>query len=74
MCALACIHCVCAEFARLQKSPPEHIEAAPLESDILTWHYVITGPKGSPYEGGIYHGQQRAESAEWEEGVAQSKS
>ena len=45
------------EFARLQKSPPPHIEAVPLESNILEWHYVITGPADSPYEGGIYTGK-----------------
>lgn len=33
------------------------IQAAPLDSNILEWHYVITGTKGSPYEGGHYHGK-----------------
>jgi len=45
------------EFARLSKHPVEYIEATPLESNMLEWHYVITGPKGSPYEGGLYHGK-----------------
>lgn len=35
-------------------APPP--QAKPLESDILTWHYVIEGPPGSPYAGGHYHG------------------
>jgi ubiquitin-conjugating enzyme E2 J2 len=39
------------------KTPADHIEAVPLESNILEWHYVITGPSGSPYEGGVYHGK-----------------
>lgn len=29
----------------------------PMETNILEWHYVITGTKGSPYEGGHYHGK-----------------
>lgn len=31
--------------------------AAPLESNLLEWHYVIQGSKGTPYSGGWYHGQ-----------------
>ena len=31
--------------------------AAPLESNILEWHYVLRGTEGSPYEGGYYHGK-----------------
>ena len=26
-------------------------------SNILEWHFVISGPKDSPYEGGQYHGK-----------------
>ncbi|XP_048752234.2 ubiquitin-conjugating enzyme E2 J2-like isoform X2 [Ostrea edulis] len=29
----------------------------PLPSNILEWHYIVTGPAKSPYEGGIYHGK-----------------
>jgi len=36
------------EFLKLQKEPVPHIEAVPLEDNILEWHYVITGPKDSP--------------------------
>ncbi len=32
------------------------LQARPLENDILTFHYVLQGPAGSPYEGGYYHG------------------
>lgn len=45
------------EFARLVKAPPPLIEAVPLESNILEWHYVLTGPPNSPYEGGVYTGK-----------------
>lgn len=44
------------EFIQLKKKPVENIRAAPRESDIFEWRYVIEGPKGSPYEGGFYHG------------------
>jgi len=48
---------VCAEYARLSKNPPPHIEAAPSEHDILQWTYVLTGPADSPYAGGVYMGK-----------------
>ncbi len=44
------------EFKEIQKKPVENIRAAPKESNILEWHYVIEGPKKSCYEGGWYHG------------------
>lgn len=28
-----------------------------MDTNILEWHYVITGTKGSPYHGGHYHGK-----------------
>ncbi|KAG1689349.1 hypothetical protein DVH05_000914 [Phytophthora capsici] len=45
------------EYLALQRSPVENIRAAPLEKNILEWHYVITGTEGTPYEGGFYHGK-----------------
>ena len=30
--------------------------AAPKETDILIWHYVLVGPEATPYAGGYYHG------------------
>jgi len=47
------------EVAALKKSPPPYIDAMPLESNILEWHYVVLGPPGTPYEGGLYHGKLR---------------
>jgi len=44
------------EFQRLSKQPLPFVEAQPLESNLLDWHYVITGPPGTVYEGGCYHG------------------
>ncbi|KAI8342245.1 ubiquitin-conjugating enzyme/RWD-like protein [Blakeslea trispora] len=45
------------EYMAIQKNPPPYIVAKPLESNILDWHYVITGPPDSPYEGGEYYGR-----------------
>lgn len=45
------------EYAKMIKSPTDGIVARPLPNNILEWHYVIQGPKGSPYEGGFYHGK-----------------
>ena len=36
--------------------------ALPLDDNILEWHYMILGPKGSPYEGGCYHGKVRGDT------------
>lgn len=47
------------EYTSIQKSPVENIQAVPLESNILHWHYVIKGVKATPYEGGYYHGMLR---------------
>ncbi|KAJ0407817.1 hypothetical protein P43SY_008278 [Pythium insidiosum] len=44
------------EYIALQKKPVDYIQALPLETNILEWHYVITGTPGTPYEGGYYHG------------------
>jgi ubiquitin-conjugating enzyme E2 J2 len=45
------------ELKRIQTAPVEHISAVPDESNILEWHYVVTGPQDSPYAGGQYHGK-----------------
>ncbi|KAF0715820.1 Aste57867_3189 [Aphanomyces stellatus] len=43
------------EYVELRNNPIEHIEAVPLESNILEWHYVIRGV--GIYDGGYYHGK-----------------
>lgn len=45
------------DYLRLIKDPVPYIIAEPLPSNILEWHYVVTGPKDSPYAGGYYHGK-----------------
>ena len=39
-------------------NPTQVVEfwAAPKETDILIWHYVLVGPPETPYAGGYYHG------------------
>ncbi|KAJ2780165.1 Ubiquitin-conjugating enzyme E2 6 [Coemansia javaensis] len=45
------------EYALMKKSPPEYITAKPLDKNILEWHFIITGPPETPFEGGEYHGR-----------------
>ena len=47
------------EARAFAKSPLQDptIIAVPNESNILEWHYVLEGGKGTPYEGGYYHGK-----------------
>lgn len=45
------------DFVRLIKDPVPYVRAAPLPSNILTWYYVVTGPKDSPFYGGYYLGK-----------------
>ncbi|OAP59930.1 hypothetical protein AYL99_04932 [Fonsecaea erecta] len=44
------------EYEAIQRSPPPFIQAHPSESNILEWHYILTGAPNTPYEGGQYHG------------------
>jgi ubiquitin-conjugating enzyme E2 J2 len=44
------------EYKLIMTNPPPHIRAAPLPSNILTWHYVLYDLTDCPYEGGYYHG------------------
>lgn len=45
------------DYLRLKKDPVPYVIAEPLPSNILEWHYVVTGPEDTPYEGGYYHGK-----------------
>ena len=44
------------EYQIIQNNPPPFIVAHPSESNILEWHYILTGPPQTPYEGGQYWG------------------
>ncbi|GEQ66974.1 hypothetical protein JCM33374_g637 [Metschnikowia sp. JCM 33374] len=47
------------EYKTIQSNPTPFITAKPNDENILEWHYVITGPPGTPYENGQYHGLLR---------------
>ncbi|EPE08593.1 ubiquitin-conjugating enzyme [Ophiostoma piceae UAMH 11346] len=44
------------EYKSISQNPPPYIVAHPSESNILEWHYIITGPEDTPYHGGQYWG------------------
>lgn len=44
------------EYQNIQKDPPPYIVAHPSESNILEWHYILTGAPNTPYDGGQYWG------------------
>ncbi|KAI4243177.1 MAG: hypothetical protein L6R42_010823 [Xanthoria sp. 1 TBL-2021] len=44
------------EYATITANPPPYITAHPSESNILEWHYIITGPPSTPYHNGQYWG------------------
>lgn len=47
------------EYKSIAAAPPPFVIAKPNDENILEWHYVITGPTNTPYEGGQYHGVLR---------------
>ena len=47
------------EIKAIGEDPPPHIHVSVEESNILEWHYVLEGPKETPYEGGWYWGRLR---------------
>ena len=42
------------ELKTLRTDPPEGIQATPLDRHCCHWQASITGPHGSPYEGGLF--------------------
>ncbi len=45
------------DYLRLKKDPVPYIVAEPLPSNLLEWHYVVSGPENSPYHNGVYYGK-----------------
>lgn len=39
----------------LRNDPPEGIAATPLDARCCHWQASVTGPAGSPYEGGVFY-------------------
>uniref|UniRef100_A0A7S3LNB0 UBC core domain-containing protein n=1 Tax=Aplanochytrium stocchinoi TaxID=215587 RepID=A0A7S3LNB0_9STRA len=48
---------IMADVRELAHNPSDQYAARPLEDNMFDWHFVIRGPKGTDYEGGIYHGR-----------------
>ncbi|KAF2396240.1 putative ubiquitin-conjugating enzyme Ubc6 [Trichodelitschia bisporula] len=44
------------EYSAITANPPPFITAHPSENNILEWHYILTGPPDTPYDGGQYWG------------------
>ncbi|KAL4712592.1 hypothetical protein ACJJTC_007187 [Scirpophaga incertulas] len=43
------------ELKMLRNDPPEGISATPLDPKCCHWQASVTGPDGSPYEGGVFY-------------------
>lgn len=46
-----------AELRELTRNPAKNFTAEPLEDELFEWHFTITGPPGTSFEGGRYHGR-----------------
>jgi ubiquitin-conjugating enzyme E2 J1 len=46
-----------ADLRELSLDPSDRYVAAPLEHDMLEWHFTIRGADGTDFAGGIYHGR-----------------
>lgn len=53
----ACVKRLQKDYRAICKEPVPHVVARPLPNDILEWHYVLEGSKGTPYAGGYYYGK-----------------
>ena len=45
------------ELRRMERDPLPYIQARPNENNFFEWHYIITGPPNTNFEGGEYHGK-----------------
>lgn len=45
------------EYKNLNCQPETEFVASPCNDDLFLWHFTIKGQKGTPFEGGIYHGK-----------------
>ncbi|KAH7830933.1 putative Ubiquitin-conjugating enzyme E2 E1 [Monocercomonoides exilis] len=43
------------ELVEIALDPPENVTAEPKDDNLFEWTSTITGPPGSPYEGGVFH-------------------
>ncbi|KAK9844149.1 hypothetical protein WJX81_006103 [Elliptochloris bilobata] len=56
MASKACVLRLQKEYRALLKEPLPGVAAHPFPSNLLEWHFVLEGGKGTEYEGGVYHG------------------
>ena len=42
------------DFKKITSDPPQGINAAPIENNIMVWQAVIFGPDDTPWEGGTF--------------------
>eukprot|EP01126_Amoeba_proteus_P045990 TRINITY_DN5178_c0_g2_i10.p1 TRINITY_DN5178_c0_g2~~TRINITY_DN5178_c0_g2_i10.p1 ORF type:complete len:257 (+),score=41.49 TRINITY_DN5178_c0_g2_i10:116-886(+) len=45
------------EVREMSKIKSTLFTAHPMENDIFEWHFTIRGPRGTDFDGGIYHGK-----------------
>mmetsp|Transcript_1067 Transcript_1067/g.2589 ORF Transcript_1067/g.2589 Transcript_1067/m.2589 type:complete len:370 (+) Transcript_1067:145-1254(+) len=48
---------ILADVRELQRDPSDQYAARPLDDNMFDWHFVIRGPVGTDFEGGVYHGR-----------------
>jgi len=48
---------ILSELKEFQKDPSTEYTAHHLEDNLFEWHFTIRGPRGTEFEGGIYHGR-----------------
>ncbi|KAA0151692.1 hypothetical protein FNF27_02496 [Cafeteria roenbergensis] len=46
-----------AEARDLKRNRNGAYHAEPVGEDLFQWHFTIRGPRGSAFEGGVYHGR-----------------
>ena len=44
------------ELVRCTRDPHPCIQVFPIESDMFLWRLLVTGPSGTPYDGGVFMG------------------
>ncbi|GKZ00486.1 hypothetical protein MPSEU_001001100 [Mayamaea pseudoterrestris] len=53
----ACLRRIQADIRELSIDPSDQYYAAPIESDMLEWHFTIRGADDTDFAGGWYHGR-----------------
>ncbi|KAJ1494750.1 ubiquitin-conjugating enzyme/RWD-like protein [Baffinella frigidus] len=48
---------ILSEVKKMMADPSPEFEAHPVEDNLFDWHFVLRGPAGTPFEGGLYHGR-----------------